>query len=153
MRASPRSGRALTPDTASEVNLLNGALGGFGQRVDLRWRRAGIWRTSHLTAWLFDPVDGTFTIDLGRLRRGRSTYQGVAQTDCPCRLVGIGVLPSAKRVPSSGQIHLGLNALTYRSGKGVPHNARAELTPADWRSSMTGVRVIATARGSASTFR
>ena len=37
-----------------------------------------------------------------------------------------------------------MNALTYRSGTGVPHSARAELTPTDWRSSMTGIRVVAT---------
>ena len=135
--------RALTPSTVSEVNLLSGTL---AVSTNVSASGAASQDLAHLalTAWLFDPQDGTFTVSLGRLRVGRSTYQSVAQTNCPCRLVGIGVLPSATHVPSSGQIHLAVNALTYRSGMGVPHSARAELTPADWRSSMTGIRVIAT---------
>jgi hypothetical protein len=135
--------RALTPRTISEVNLANGALA-VSANVSASGAASRELAHLYLAAWLFDSVDGTFTVDLGRLRFGRSTYQGVAQTNCPCRLVGVGVLPSAKRVPSSGQIHLGVNTLTYRSGMGVPHSARAELTPTDWRSSMTGIRVIAT---------
>jgi hypothetical protein len=81
------------------------------------------------------------------LRSGTSTYRGVAQTNCPCRLVGIGVLPSAKRVPSAGQIQLALNELAYRSGTGVPQRVRTALRPTDWRSTITGIRVIATGSG------
>jgi putative ABC transport system permease protein len=135
--------RALTPRTVSEVNLLNGTLA-VSANVSASGAASRDLAHLSLTAWLFDPEDGTFTVGLGRLRFGRSTYQSVAQTNCPCRMVGIGVLPSAKHVPSSGQIHLGVNALTYRSCMGVPHSARAELTPTDWRSSMTGIRVVAT---------
>jgi putative ABC transport system permease protein len=129
--------RALTPKPTSEVKLASGAL---AVTADVSPSGAATRELAHLhlAAWLFDPVDGTFEVGLGGLRLGRSTYQGVAQSNCPCRLVGVGVLPSAKRLPSSGQIHLGLNGLA------VPHRARAELTPADWRSGRTGIRVSAT---------
>ena len=138
--------RALTPTTVSDINLASGALA-VSADVSASGAASRDLARLYLAAWLFDPVDGTRTVDLGRLRFGRSTYQGAAQTNCPCRLVGIGVLPRAKRVPSSGQIHLGLNALTYRSGMGRPRSARAELTPADWSSTVTGVRVAATGSG------
>jgi hypothetical protein len=100
-----------------------------------------------LEAWLFDPVSGTRIVDLGRLRPGSFTYAGAPQAGCPCRLAGIGVLPTAKRVANSGQIHLGLTALTYRPGTGVSRGARPELTAAAWRSTLTGVRVIANPSG------
>ena len=96
---------------------------------------------------MFDPAHGPRIVDLGRLRAGRFTYQGVPQTGCPCRLTGIGVLPSAKRVPRSGQIRLGLDALSYRTGPGALRSARAELTPTAWRSTLAGVRVIANPSG------
>jgi putative ABC transport system permease protein len=138
--------RALTPGRVPGVTLANGALA-----VSANVSASGLARRElaqlYLAAWLFDPPDGTRIVGLGTLRSGRSTYEGVAQTGCPCRVVGIGVLPSAKRVPSSGQIHLGLNALTYHSGTGAPQSARAELTHAAWRSTTAGVRVIATPSG------
>ncbi len=138
--------RALTPRGVSEVNLANGAL-----VVSANVSASGTARRDlahlYLAAWLFDPADGTRIVGLGRLRSGTSTYQGGAQIGCPCRLVGLGVLPSAKRVPSSGQIQLGLNTLTYHSSTGVPQSARAELTPTAWRSTTAGVRVIATHSG------
>ena len=103
--------RALTPKVVPEVTSPNGAL---AVSADVSASGAARRDLAHLylAAWLFDPQDGTRIVDLGRLRPGSSTYQGVPQTSCPCRLVGIGVLPSAKRVPSSGQIHLGLDALS-----------------------------------------
>ncbi len=138
--------RALIPRTVSEVNLANGALA-VSAKVSASGAASRDLAHLFLAAWLFDPLDGTRAVDLGGLRSGGSTYQGVRQSNCPCRLVGIGVLPSAKRVPSSGQIQLGLNALTYRSGTGVPQSARAELTRKAWRSTTGGVRVIATGSG------
>jgi putative ABC transport system permease protein len=135
--------RTLTPRGVAEVNLSSGALAVSANVSSSGAASRGLAHL-HLAAWLFDRVDGTFTVDLGRLRFGRSTYQGIAQTNCPCRLVGLGVLPSSKQVPSSGQIHLGVDALTYRSRSGVPQNALAELTRKDWRSSTTGIHVIAT---------
>ncbi|MGI8713393.1 MAG: ABC transporter permease [Solirubrobacteraceae bacterium] len=138
--------RALTPGRAFEVNLPNGALA-----VSATVSASGVASRDlahvDLRAWLFDPVHGTRIIDLGRLRSGSSAYRGVPQTGCPCRLVGIGVLSSAKRVPSSGQIHLDLSALTDRSGNGTPRNVGAELTPKAWRSTTAGVRVIADGSG------
>jgi hypothetical protein len=134
--------RALTPKTVSEAALADGALT-VSASVSASGSATRQLAHLYLAAWLFDPVDGTFTVDLGRLRSGSSVYKGVAQTNCPCRLVGVGVLPSTKRVPSSGQVHLGVNALTYRSGIGVSHTARAELTPKAWRSSVAGVQVLA----------
>ena len=67
--------RALTPRTVAEVNLANGAL---AVSADVSSSGAASRGLAHLrlAAWLFDPVDGTFTVDLGRLRFGRSTYQG-----------------------------------------------------------------------------
>jgi putative ABC transport system permease protein len=50
-------------------------------------------------------------------------------------------------VPSSGQVHLGLNGLTYRSGTGVRQTARAALSRTAWRSTAAGVRVVATGSG------
>jgi putative ABC transport system permease protein len=136
----------LTPRTASEVILANGALS-----VSAAVSASGAARRDlahlDLEAWLFDPVHGSRTIDLGTLRPGRSIYHSVPQAGCPCRLTGIGVLPSAKRVPRSGHIQLGLGALTYRSGQGAPQSARAELTPTAWRPSLTGVRVLANGSG------
>ena len=138
--------RALTPRPDPEVDLANGAVA-----VSATVSASGAARRDlahlDLEAWLFDPLDGTRSIDLGRLRSGASTYQDVPQTNCPCRLVGIGVQPSAKRVPNSGHIHLGLDAISDRSGTGVPQSARAELTPTAWQSTAAGVRVIATASG------
>jgi putative ABC transport system permease protein len=138
--------RALTPRGVSDVTLANGALA-LSANVSAAGAASRDLAHLYLAAWLFDPQDGTRIVDLGRLRSGRSTYQGVPQTSCPCRLVGIGVLPNAKQVPSSGQIHLGLGALTYHSGTGVPQSARAELTQTAWRSNTAGVRVIATGSG------
>jgi hypothetical protein len=62
-------------------------------------------------------------------------------------LTGIGVLPSAKPVPRSGHIQLGLHALTYRPGPGGMQSARAMLTPTVWRPSLAGVRVVANTSG------
>jgi ABC-type antimicrobial peptide transport system permease subunit len=138
--------RTLTPRAVSEVTLADGAVA-VSANVSASGAASRDLAHLDLEAWLFDPPDGTRIIDLGRLRSGSSTYQGLPQTNCPCRLVGLGVLPSAKRVPSSGQIHLGLNALTYRSGAGAAQSARAELTRAAWRSTTPGVRVIATGSG------
>jgi putative ABC transport system permease protein len=138
--------RALTPRTVFDINPADGALA-VSAHVSASRAASRDLAHLHLAAWLFDPLDGTFAVDLGRLRPGRSTYQNVTQPNCPCRLVGIGVLPSAKRVPSSGQIHLGLNGLTYRSGTGVRQTARAALTRTAWRSTTAGVRVVATGSG------
>ncbi len=138
--------RALTPRRVPDVNIPDGALA-ISANVSAAGAPSRDLAHLYLAAWLFDPLDGTRTLDLGRLRSGRSNYRGVTQTNCPCRLIGIGVLPSVKRVPSSGQIHLVLNALTYPSGTGVPQSARAELTHTAWRSTTAGVRVIATGSG------
>ncbi len=135
--------RALTPKTASVVDLANGAMTVSADVSASGAAARGLARL-HLAAWFFNSVDGTFTVDLGRLRSGRSAYRSLPHPNCPCRLVGLGVLPDAKRVPSSGRIHLAVNAITYRSGSGVAQSALAELAPSDWRSSMAGVRVIAT---------
>ena len=138
--------RALTPRAPPEVTLADGALA-----VSANVSASGVARQDlahlYLAAWLFDPQDGTRIVDLGELRSGRFAYQGVPQTNCPCRLVGIGVLPSAKRVPSTGQIDLGLDALTYQSGTGVPQSARAELTPTAWLSNSALVGVVAAGSG------
>jgi putative ABC transport system permease protein len=138
--------RALTSRTVFDVNLANGALA-VSAHVSASGPASRDLAHLHLAAWLFDPLDGTLAVDLGRLRSGRSTYQDVTQTNCPCRLAGIGVLPSAKQVPSSGQIHLGLNGLTYRSGTGVRQTAGAPLSRTAWRSTTAGVRVVATGSG------
>ncbi len=138
--------RTLTPRTVSDVNVGDGALT-VAANVSASGAASRDLAHLYLAAWLFDPPDGTRIIDLGSLRSGRSTYQDAPQTNCPCRLAGMGVLASAKRAPSAGHIHVGLNALTYRSGTGVPQSARAELTRADWRSTTAGVRVIATGSG------
>lgn len=133
--------RALAPKTVFDVILANGAV---TIAADVSASGAARRDLAHLdlTAWLFDPGHGSRTVDLGRLRAGRFTYRGVPQTGCPCNLTGIGVLPSAKRVARSGQIHLGVDALSYRSEAGALRSARAELTPAAWRSTLAGVRVI-----------
>jgi putative ABC transport system permease protein len=138
--------RRLTPSTTPEVDLANGAM---AVSADVSASGAASRDLAHLglEAWLFDPPDGTRIVDLGRVRAGTSTYRSPPQTNCPCRLVGLGVLPSAKQVPSSGRIHLGLNALTYNSGTGAPQSARAALTPTAWRSTTPGVRVIADGSG------
>jgi len=138
--------RALIPRRVPEVTVTNDAL---AVSADVSASGAARRDLAHLylAAWLFDPQDGTRIVDLGRLRPGRSTYDGVPSLSCPCRLVGIGVLPSAKRVPSSGQIELGLGALRNHSGTGVPQSARAELTQAAWRSTTDGVGVVAAGSG------
>jgi putative ABC transport system permease protein len=135
--------RALTPRRASGVSLANGSL---AVSADVSASGAASSGLSHLdlAAWLFDPVDGTFTVRLGGLRAGSSTYRGAAHTNCPCRLVGVGVLPSSHGAPSSGQIHLGVKALTYEPGTGTARSASAELTPTEWHSAVTGIRVGAT---------
>jgi putative ABC transport system permease protein len=135
--------RALTPKTIPAASLASGELA-VSANVSASGAASRELGHLYLAAWLFDRVDGTFTVDLGRLRSGTSIYQGVAQQNCPCRLVGVGVLPSAKRVPSSGRVRLGVNALTYPSGAGVAHTARTGLGATDWRSSVTGIRVTAT---------
>ena len=65
-------GRALTPRTASDVILANGALS-----VSAAVSASGAARRDlahlDLEAWLFDPLHGSRTVDLGRLRPGRST--------------------------------------------------------------------------------
>ncbi len=139
-------GRVLTPKTDFDVILPNGAV---TISADVSASGVGSRDLVHLDleAWLFDPVHGSRIVDLGSLRRGRFTYRGVPQTGCPCSLTGIGVLPSVKRVPRSGQIHLGLDALSYRTGPGALRSARAELTPTAWRSTLAGVRVIANTSG------
>ena len=139
-------GRALTPRTAFKVILADGALG-VSAAVSASGAASRDLAHLHLKAWLFDPAHGSRTIDLGSLRPGRSIYHGVSQAGCPCRLTGIGVLPSTKRVPSSGHIRLDLDALTYRTGPGGLASARAVLTPTVWRPSLDGVRVIANTPG------
>jgi putative ABC transport system permease protein len=137
--------RAMAPKPAFDVILANGALA-----VSAAVSTSGASRDlAHLDleAWLFDPAKGSLTVDLGRLRPGRSIYRGVPQAGCPCRLTGIGVLSATKRVPSPGQIHLGLDTLSYRSESGALRDARAELTPRAWRSTLAGVRVIANRTG------
>jgi putative ABC transport system permease protein len=139
--------RALTPRGVVDVNLPTGALA-----VSATVSASGVANRDlahlDLKAWLFDPLNGTRIVDLGGLRSGRSTYESTPQSGCPCRLVGIGVLSSAKRVPSSGQIHLGLHALSYPSGAGAPQRDPAELTrAAAWRSTTAGVSVSATGSG------
>jgi putative ABC transport system permease protein len=136
-------GRALTARKSPAVELADGTVA-ITADVSASGAAGPELTRLHLGAWLFDPVDGTFTVDLGTLRPGSATYQSAARTNCPCRLVGLGVLPGTGRVPSAGQIHLVVNALTYRSGVGTPHSARAGLTRASWRASTTGVRVGAT---------
>jgi putative ABC transport system permease protein len=135
--------RVLTPRGVVGVNLPTGGLA-----VSATVSASGVANRDlahlDLKAWLFDPPDGTRIVDLGRLRSGRSTYESTPQIGCPCRLVGIGVLSSAKRVPSSGQIQIGLNALAYRSATGAPHSASAALAPTAWRSTTASVRVMAT---------
>jgi hypothetical protein len=138
--------RALTPRQVFDVNLPDGSLT-LSANVLAAGAAARDLAHLDLRAWLFDPPDGTRIIDLGRLRPGTSTYQGGPAAGCPCRLVGIGVLASSKRAPSSGQIHLALNALVYRSATGVRQSARAELSPSAWRSATAGVRVSATGSG------
>jgi hypothetical protein len=133
--------RALTPRTVFDINPADGALAASAH-VSASGAASRALAHLHLAVWLFDPVDGTFAVDLGRMRSGSSTYQDVTQPNCPCRLVGIGVLPNAKRVPSSGQIHLDLNGLTYRSGTGAQQTARAALSRTAWRSTTAGVRVV-----------
>jgi putative ABC transport system permease protein len=140
------AGRALTPKTVLEVTVPDGALA-VSAHVSASGAASGDLAHLRLTAWLFDPSDGTFAVDLGRLRSGGATYQDITQTNCPCRLVGIGVLSSTKWVPSSGQVHLGLAGLTYRSGAGVPQTARAVLSPTAWQSTAAGVNVIADGSG------
>jgi putative ABC transport system permease protein len=138
--------RALTPKTVFDVILPNGAVT-VSADVSASGAASRALARLDLKAWLFDPGHGSRIVDLGRLRAGRFTYQGVPQTGCPCQLTGIGVFPSAKRVSRSGQIRLGLDALSYRTGTGAQRSARAELTSAAWRSSLDGVRVIANPSG------
>lgn len=134
--------RALTPKTVLDVIVPNGAV---TISADVSASGVASRDLAHLDlkAWLFDAVHGPRTVDLGRLRSGRFTYQGAPQPDCPCSLTGIGVLPSTKRVPHAGVIHLGLDALSYRTGPGALRNAGAVLAPTAWRSTLDGVRVIA----------
>jgi putative ABC transport system permease protein len=138
--------RALTPKSVFDVILPNGVVA-ISADVSASGTASRDLGHLDLEAWLFDPVHGSRIVALGRLRTGRFTYQGVPQTGCPCRLTGIGVLPSAKRVPHSGLIHLGLDALSYGTGSGALRSARAELTPTAWRSTLAGVRVIAKTSG------
>ena len=90
----------MTPKTAFDVILPNGAV---TVSADVSASGAASRALAHLDlkAWLFDPGHGSRIVDLGRLRAGRFTYQGVPQTGCPCQLAGIGVLPNAKRVSRS----------------------------------------------------
>lgn len=138
--------RALTPKAVSDVILPNGAM---AISADVSASGGASRDLAHLDlgAWLFDSAHGSRIVDLGRLRAGRFTYQGVPQTGCPCRLTGIGVLPSTKHVPRSGQIHLDVDALTYHTLSGALGRAQAELAPAAWRSTLAGVRVVANASG------
>jgi hypothetical protein len=133
--------RALTPKTVVDVVLPNGAM---SISADVRAAGAASRDLAHLDleAWLFDSLHGARTVDLGRLRAGRFIYRGVPQTGCPCRLTGIGVLPTARRVARSGQIHIGLNALADATGTGAPRSTRAALTPTAWRPTLAGVRVV-----------
>ena len=135
-------GRALTPPVTPDVVLGNGAL-----RIAATGSASGAAAEAlahlDLEAGLFDPVRGSRTVDLGPLRSGRYIYRGGPQAGCPCRLTGIGVLPNTKRVPNSGHLQLGLNALTFLDQHGAPNNAQAELVPEAWRPSLTGVRVTA----------
>jgi hypothetical protein len=142
----PAVSRVLTSRGVFDVNLPTGGLA-----VSATVSAPGVANRDlahlDLKAWLFDPLDGTRIVDLGGLRSGRSTYESTPQIGCPCRLVGIGVLSSAKRVPSSGQIHVGLNALADRPATGAPRSASAALAPTTWRSTTDGVRVTATGSG------
>ena len=115
--------RALTPRTGSRGQSRQRRVGGFGQRVGLRGGESGSGAPRTSRPGCSIRWTGRSPSTSAGCVSGRSIYRGVAQTNCPCRLVGLGVLPSAKRVPSSGQIHLGVNALTYRSGRGVPQSA------------------------------
>ena len=132
--------RALTPKKVFEVILPNGAV-----TVSADVATSGVASRDlahvHLEAWLFDPVHGSRVVDLGQVRAGRFTYRGTPQTGCPCFLTGVGVLPTVKRVARSGHIQLGLDGLSYPTGTGAPTSAQAELAPAAWRSTLTGVRV------------
>jgi putative ABC transport system permease protein len=138
--------RALTPKTVADAIVTNGAVT-ISADVSASGAATRVLAHLDLEAWLFDPAHGSRTVDYGRLHLGRFTYQGAPQTGCPCSLIGIGVIPSTKRVPRSGQIHLGLAALSYRAGSGAPRSAGAELTPAAWRSTLAGVRVTANPAG------
>lgn len=138
--------RALTPKTVFDVTLPNGAVT-ISADVSASGDASRDLAHLDLEAWLFDPGHGARVVDLGRLRAGRFTYQGAPQTGCPCNLTGIGVLPSVKHVSRSGQIHLDLDGLSYRTGPGARRSARAELTPTAWRSTLGGVRVIANTSG------
>ena len=138
--------RALTPKKVFEVPLANGALA-VSAKVSAAGAASRDLARLHLQVWMFDSVEGDRLVDLGALRAGRSTYQAGPQPHCPCRLTGIGVLPGGKRVPPSGQVHLDLHALSYRSASGARHSARAELTAAAWHSSVGGVRVVARPSG------
>jgi len=138
--------RALDPKTVVDVILPNGAMT-LSAAVTTSGVASRDLAQLDLKAWLFDPGHGARVVDLGRLRTGRFTYQGAPQAGCPCRLSGVGVLPSTRRVARSGQIHLGLEALSYRDGSGAVRGAQAELTPAAWRSGLTGVRVTASTPG------
>ena len=139
-------GRALRPGADHSVQLATGALA-VSANVSASGPATRELAYLYFAAWLFDPVDGTFTVDLGRLRSGRFVYKGAAQRNCPCRLVGVGVLPSVKRVPGSGRVRLGIDALSYSSGTGVTQSARAALAPAWWRSGVSGVRVVPSGSG------
>ena len=90
--------RRRQPRTDPEKNCRRGQpcqrrVGGLGRMCRLPGAASRGLAHIHLTAWLFDRVDGTFTVDLGRLRFGQSTYQGVAHRNCPCHLVGLGCCP------------------------------------------------------------
>ncbi len=135
--------RTLAPRRVAQADLENGALA-ISANLFSSGAASRALAHIHFAAWLFDRVDGTFTVDLGRLRFGRSTYRSLAQTNCPCRLVGLGVLPAAKRLPGSGQIHLSVTALNYRAASGVQQSALAAFSPTDWRSGLSGVGVTAT---------
>ena len=132
--------RALRRRSGTDVRLAGGTLA-VSARVSGSGEASRELAHLYLAAWLFDRVDGTFTVDLGSLRAGTSTYQSAAHTNCPCRLVGLGVLPSAGRVRSSGAVHLAVSSLTYRSAADPSRAARAGLLAADWRSSLSAVRV------------
>ena len=149
-RGQPRT----DPEEASSTSICPRRVGGFGQRVGLRGGEPGSGA----------PATSRPGCSIRRTGRSSSISAGCVSAGPPIRASRRGTAPavwsasgccsSAKRVPSSGQIHLGLHALTYRSGAGVPQR---DLLSSPRRPSGARARPVSVssqpAPESASTFR
>jgi hypothetical protein len=100
-----------------------------------------------LALWVSNPQTGTAIVELGKLRPGPFAYRGSLAVACAggCRLAGVGVVPV-----DGGRTHAVAlritRVLVHASASGWTPIA-ADLSPAQWRSTATGVRISSGASG------